>query len=54
MSFPVLCDYHASVYAMKSTRLRILHHGILDDLRDEAAMVARQCPACVKRAKEPA
>ena len=51
---PPLCSYHAIVYATKRERIRHLHHGTLTALRDEAATVARQCPACVTRAKESA
>ena len=51
---PTLCSYHASVYATRSAHLSKVHGDSGDDLRDEAATVARQCPDCVTRAKESA
>jgi hypothetical protein len=51
---PPLCAYHASVYATRSAHLSKVHGSSGDDLRDEAATVARQCPDCVTRAKESA
>jgi hypothetical protein len=43
---PTLCAYHASVYATRSAHLSKVHGDSGDDLRDEAATVARQCPQC--------
>jgi hypothetical protein len=45
---PTLCTYHASVYATRSAHLSKVHGDSGDDLRDEAATVARQCPDCVR------
>jgi hypothetical protein len=49
---PTLCSYHESVYATRSAHLSKVHGSSGDDLRDEAATVARQCPTCHQAATE--